>query len=46
MDGSEKLLLLMILKSAKPHCFKNVQTIPVEHEANRKAWMMDEDFGK
>ncbi|KAJ4430271.1 hypothetical protein ANN_22483 [Periplaneta americana] len=39
MDGSEKLPLLVIGKSANPRCFKNVRTKPVEYEANKKAWM-------
>lgn len=39
MDGSEKLELFMIGKSAKPRCFKGVKSLPVEYSANRKAWM-------
>lgn len=46
MDGSEKLPLLMISKSANPGCFKNVKTKPVDYEANQKAWMMSEIFEK
>lgn len=38
MDGSEKVPLLVIGKSKKPRCFKNAK-IPVEYEANKKAWM-------
>jgi hypothetical protein len=38
MDGSEKLPLLVIGKSAKPRCFKNAE-IPVDYTANSKAWM-------
>lgn len=39
MDGSQKLKLLMIGKSAKPRCFKNIRSFPVEYRANKKAWM-------
>ena len=38
MDGSDKLPLIVIGKSKKPRAFKNV-TLPVEHTANKKAWM-------
>lgn len=38
MSGTEKLPILVIGKSAKPRCFKNAK-IPVEYQANRKAWM-------
>lgn len=44
MDGSEKLPLLMIGKSAKPRCFKSVKSLPVQYEANKKAWMTSELF--
>lgn len=46
MDGSEKLPLLMIGKSANPRCFKNVKSKPLQYEANRKAWMTSELFEK
>lgn len=46
MDGSEKLQLLMIGKSAKPRCFKSVKSLPVIYEANRKAWMTAALFEK
>ena len=39
MDGSEKLPLLMIGKSANPRCFKNVKSKPIEYQSNSKAWM-------
>ena len=39
MDGTEKLPLLAIGKSAKPQCFKNVKNLPVEYKSNKKAWM-------
>jgi len=38
MDGSEKIPLFVIGKSKKPRCFRNAK-IPVEYEANKKAWM-------
>ncbi|XP_041460886.1 tigger transposable element-derived protein 4-like [Lytechinus variegatus] len=39
MDGSDKMPLLVIGKSKRPRAFKNVKTLPVEYEANKKAWM-------
>ena len=39
MDGSEKLPLVVIGKSANPRCFKNVRRLPVIYRANKKAWM-------
>ena len=44
MDGSEKSKLLVIGKSLKPRCFKNVNTLPTEYTANKKAWMTSEVF--
>ena len=44
MDGSEKRKLLVIGKSKKPRCFKNIQTLPVNYQANKKAWMTSELF--
>ena len=38
-DGSEKLPLLVIGKSKKPRCFKNVKSLPVQYDASKKAWM-------
>lgn len=43
MDGSEKLPLLVIGKSAKPRCFKNAN-IPVDYTANKKAWMKSKHY--
>ena len=40
MSGSEKLPLLVIGKFAKPRCFKNARSIPVQYEANKRAWMV------
>lgn len=39
MDGSEKLPLMMIGKSEQPRCFRNVKTLPLTHNFNKKAWM-------
>ena len=39
MNGSKKLPLLLIGKSANPRCFKNVKNNPIEYLANKKAWM-------
>ena len=37
MTGSEKLKLFVVGKSRKPHCFKNVKTLPTDYTANKKA---------
>lgn len=39
MDGSEKLPLFVIGKSAKPRAFKNLSKVPVDYTSNKKAWM-------
>ena len=39
MDGSDKLQLVVIGKSANPHSFKNARHIPVSYFANNAAWM-------
>lgn len=44
MSGTEKLPLLVIGKFAKPRCFKGVQTLPVQYEANMRAWMLSDLF--
>ncbi|XP_052564774.1 tigger transposable element-derived protein 4-like [Culex pipiens pallens] len=46
MDGSDKLPLLVIGKSKKPRCFKNVKSLPVIYESNSKAWMTSLIFEK
>ena len=43
-SGSEKLPLLVIGKFAKPRCFKNARSIPVQYEANKRAWMVSDIF--
>ena len=44
MDGTEKLPLLAIGKSARARCFKNVSHLPVEYKFNEKAWMTSDIF--
>ncbi|XP_005232601.1 tigger transposable element-derived protein 4 [Falco peregrinus] len=44
MDGSEKLPLLVIGKNKCPQPFKDVKALPVDYEANDKAWMTSELF--
>jgi hypothetical protein len=39
MDGSEKLSLLIIGKSEKPHCFKNNKAVPCKSRHNKTMWM-------
>jgi DDE superfamily endonuclease/Tc5 transposase DNA-binding domain/CENP-B N-terminal DNA-binding domain len=45
--GTDKLKPLVIGKSAKPRCFKNIQkeNLGTKYEANKKAWMTGEIFG-
>ena len=38
----EKRKLLVIGKSLKPRCFKNVDSLPVDYYANKSAWMTAE----
>ena len=37
MDGSDKVPLLIIGKSAKPRCFKNSPTLPTQYTNNKNA---------
>ena len=41
MSGKDKLKLLMISKSKKPRCFKNINmdTLPITYCSNQNAWM-------
>lgn len=39
MTGTEKLPMLVIGKSKKPRCFKNIKSLPVIYKSNKKAWM-------
>uniref|UniRef100_H2ZY46 HTH CENPB-type domain-containing protein n=1 Tax=Latimeria chalumnae TaxID=7897 RepID=H2ZY46_LATCH len=45
-DGSNKRKLLVIGKSAKPHCFSGIQIycFPFQYMANKKAWMVSTIF--
>ncbi|GBM46192.1 Tigger transposable element-derived protein 4 [Araneus ventricosus] len=38
MDGSEKIIPLVIGKFLKPQCTKNFKCLPLFHDANSKAW--------
>ena len=42
--SQKKRKLLVIGKSKKPRCFKNIQTLPVNYKANKKAWMTSKLF--
>ena len=44
MSGNQKLPLLVIGKFARPGCFKNVCTLPVQYEFDTKAWMVGDLF--
>ncbi|GFU84010.1 tigger transposable element-derived protein 6 [Trichonephila clavipes] len=46
MDGSEKITPLVIGKSAKPRCFKDINSFPTKYRSNKKAWMTTELFNK
>ena len=44
--GTDKLKPLVIGKSAKPRCFKNIskENLATKYEANKKAWMKSDIF--
>ncbi|GFT50281.1 tigger transposable element-derived protein 6 [Trichonephila clavipes] len=44
MDGSEKITPLVIGKSAKPRCFKGINSFPTKYRSNKKTWMTTELF--
>ena len=46
MDGTEKMPLLVIGKFKNPRCFKRIRKLPVDYEANKRAWMTRELFIK
>ena len=46
MAGTDKVPLLVIGKSKNPSCFKHIESLPTEYEANTKAWMTSEIFTK
>jgi hypothetical protein len=43
-DGSHKQVLIVIGKSPKPRCFKNVKKLSTKYHENGKEWMMTEIF--
>lgn len=44
LPGTDKRKLIVIGKSARPRCFKNVASLPVTYFANKKAWMTNVIF--
>lgn len=46
MNGTEKLPLLAIGKSARPRCLKNVRNLPVKYKFNKKASMKSDIFSE
>ncbi|GFW20781.1 tigger transposable element-derived protein 6 [Trichonephila clavipes] len=46
MEGSEKITPLVIGKSAKPRCFKGINSFPTKYRSNKKAWMTTELFNE
>ncbi|GFV69007.1 tigger transposable element-derived protein 6 [Trichonephila clavipes] len=46
MDGSEKITPLVIGKSAKPRCFKGMNSFPTKYRSNKKPWMTSELFNE
>ncbi|GFY31786.1 HTH_38 domain-containing protein [Trichonephila clavipes] len=46
MDGSEKITPLVIGKSAKPRCFKGINSFPTKCRSNKKAWMTTKLFNE
>ena len=46
MTGTDKCKLLVIGKSIKPQCFRNIDvgSLPVTHRANKNAWMTTQLF--
>ncbi|GFX35706.1 tigger transposable element-derived protein 6 [Trichonephila clavipes] len=46
MDGSEKITPLIIGKSAKPRCFKGINSFSTTYRSNKKAWMTTEHFNE
>ncbi|GFU94683.1 acetoacetyl-CoA synthetase [Trichonephila clavipes] len=46
MDGSENITPLVIGKSAKPRCFKGINSFPTKYGSNKKAWMTTKLFNE
>lgn len=42
--GRHRLPLLVIGKSKNPRCFKNIKSLPVAYDSQKKAWMNGEIF--
>jgi hypothetical protein len=43
-DGSDKQVPIVIGKSPKPRCFKNIKKLPSKYHVNKKAWMNTDIF--
>jgi hypothetical protein len=43
-DGNDKQVPIVIGKSPKQRCFKNVKKLPATYHANNKAWMTTDIF--
>ncbi|GBM17265.1 Tigger transposable element-derived protein 4 [Araneus ventricosus] len=46
MDGSEKIIPLVIGKFLKPRCMKNCKSLSLFYDANSKAWMTADNWEK
>ena len=46
LTGTDKLQPMVIGKSLKPRCFKNIKSLPVNYNANKKAWMTGTIFSE
>ena len=46
MDGSIKYKPLVIGKFQNPRCFRGVKALPIDYDANKKAWMTTELYEK
>ncbi|GFW58728.1 hypothetical protein TNCV_379111 [Trichonephila clavipes] len=46
MDGSKKVTPLVMGKSAKPRCFKGINSFPTKYRSNKKVWMTTELFNE
>ena len=44
MSGTEKLHWLVVGRFTKPRHFQSARTLPVQYEANKKAWVISESF--
>ena len=42
--GSDKRKLLVIGKSRSPRCFKNIHSLPVNYQAQQRAWMTSDFY--